>query len=328
MKNVPEVALMLYGVLNTHGEIHDPVSGLQSLQQLLLQMATEKKIALEIFVHTEDKCFFKWTPVDKIDPDFVRGFPRIANVEDRYLVCQYDADCIEKDLSKVYGHYLKKIHIDQNAFSLEEWASTNENYNRRGTSNKWRNTMIEKFLKRKNLVFKMAVDTAEIEKKTFDSYILARPDSCMASYVAKSPEKTQLELLKYFQECQNSSDAIVFYQRCSVHPDSLRENPHLSMLANDFVIGNKNGIQEKVSLIDYIENECGGNFFEVYTEPVYSCRKCYYMYACSSKPKKCSKCSSTDMLLVTEWPEYKMFQHILKNGVVMLPAAFRCKVFR
>lgn len=325
---VPSVALMLYGVLNTHNEINAPGSGLRSLQHLLLEMASAGKIDLDIFVHTEDKCFFKWTPPEKVDGTSVRGFPRIAEIEDRYLVCQYDAERIRKDLIGLYGEHLKKVHIDENAFDLEQWSSSKEKYNLRETTNKWRNTMITTFLRRKKSVFEMANAYLGSGAGNYGAYVLARPDSKLASLVEKSEEKTKEELLRYLQHCNRTVRPTVHYQLSNIHPQSFQANPGLAMLANDFIIGNQAGMSLKVGLIDYIDENFGGNFFEAYSEPVYRCTKCFHMEEAAQKPRTCSKCAAEAPQLVTEWPEYKMFKHLSTNNAEMQPAGFRSNVVR
>ena len=325
--SAPRVALMLYGVLNTHNEIHAPDSAIQSLQHLLLEMASRHCIELEVFVHTEDKCFFKWTPPEKVHQESIRGFPRIADIEDRYLVCQYDANCIREDLSCIYGKYLKQFHIDENTFDLGQWATANESYATRETKNKWRNTMITTFLRRKKLVFDM-VNESLAPDSHFDAYVLARPDSQIGAHVEKNKEKTLEELARFFGSCRTMEAPIVFYQLSNCHPASFQANPEMAMLANDFIIGNYEGIKMKTSLIDFIDTQFAGNFFEAYPEKIYRCSKCFYYFRSTSKIMKCDKCSSPEVLLVTEWPEYKMYQHLYVNHAHMIPASFRCKVVR
>jgi hypothetical protein len=325
--SVPRVALMLYGVLNTHNEIHAPDSAIQSLQHLLLEMAACHCIELEVFVHTEDKCFFKWAPPEKVHQESIRGFPRIADIEDRYLVCQYDANRIREDLSRIYGKYLREVHIDENAFHLAQWASANENYTTRETKNKWRNTMITTFLRRKKLIFDM-VNASVSPGPKFDAYVLARPDSRIAVHVERDREKTLEELARVIRSCRTTATPLVVYQLSNCHPASFRASPEMAMLANDFIIGNHEGMKIKTSLIDYIDTQFAGNFFEAYSENIYRCSKCFYYFRSASRITKCDACLSPDVLLISEWPEYKMYQHLYTNQATMVPASFRCNVVR
>lgn len=318
---------MLYGVLNTHKYINDLTSQFFSMPKLLIRLQNENIINLNIFIYTEDKCFFKWTPLEKISDNTVYDYKIIDTVEDRYIVCQYDSQDIKIDLDRIYGDKLKSLIVLEDAYNKEFWSSSKEPYQKSGTSNRWRNTMITEFLDKKKKSVQLVEAYSANEKISYDAYIIARPDSEIPRQY--DPEIVMKNMNLILQEVKSSSSAILFFDKCNLNDSTFKMGSSPGMMANDFAIGNYQGIKAKVSLIDEINNSYKGNYFSIYSELAIRCGNCFHLQIYDKKPSICPICKRGDMVQVSEWPEYKMYSHLLNNTNVKLqPLPFKGKVVR
>lgn len=316
-----KIALLLYGTLNTHGLINAPSSNYRSIPKELLKLHGLGDLALDVFVYTEDKNFFKWTPDEKMETGRIHGFPLLDWVEDRYAVCQYNALDIRKHLYEIYGSSLKDVVVLEDAYDKALWSSSGESYQACGTTNNWRNTMIMTFLDKKRRVFELAK-----KHDYYDCYAICRPDSELRFSKNQSDiSRTLLSMLEGLAQEDQASACVDF---TNLNKDTFRLGRGYGMMKNDDFFANLAGIECKVSLFDYIQNNYAGNFFSAYDTPVFRCNACYHIDALAKGISECPICGSADLANVTEWPEFKMYCHISKNIKNLSSTPFTCTVVR
>ena len=314
------IALLLYGTLNTHQLINGPGSQLPSIPKILLEMRRDGDISLHVYVLTEDKNFFKWSPEDQIRHDSVHGYPLIQWVEDRYAVCQYDAGLIRSELKEIYGDSLETVNILVDRFDPEAWATSKDDYRVTGSTNRWRNTMIMTFLGKKRQVF----DMANISGKDFDAYAICRPDSRLHQRGVEPKE----QLRNIFQDILTAHEARVHYDRPNINFETFGRSTNWAMLKNDDLFANYSGMEAKVSLYDHIIRNFDGNFFQAYDVHAYRCEKCFHTDVIEGHLKTCPVCLQASLKEVSEWPEFKMFAHLQAQEVSMKVTPFTCTVVR
>lgn len=314
------IALLLYGTLNTHQRINGPGSTLPSIPKTLLEMHRRGDIALHVHVLTEDKNFFKWSPEEEIRSDSVYGYPLVQWVEDRYAVCQYDAGLIRSELSDIYGDALAEVRILEDAFDPEAWASSKDDYRKTDSTNRWRNTMIMTFLGKKREVFDMACQGGG----DFDAYAICRPDSRLHARGGNTAE----QLAQIFRDIAAADGPLVYYDQPNVNRATFGRDTNWAMLKNDDLFANRAGMEAKVSLHDHIVKNFDGNFFRAYDLPVYRCENCHHTDVMEGRPKTCPACGKACLKDVSEWPEFKMFAHLVALETPLKITPFTCTVVR
>jgi len=325
------VELLYYGTMNTHFRPnHEGFPDGKTLGSLFKDLADNGDIRLRIHVYTEDKGFFKWTPEKHVKEDSIHGYPLIAWIEDRYGVTQIDESYIRESLSELYGPHLGNVTVLNTTFSRSDWGSADESYKKAGTKNNWRNTLITTFFEKKKRAFELSQDAPPPDEETV--YLLARPDSVFVA----APWSEHKDLHRAAKDdleriLQYPSDTLLF-DRPSINDKNLQAARPVGMIKNDLIVARREDMAYNVSFHDVIMEECGGNYFETYSQPALRCNSCHFV----DKPDtlripddfKCPNCGHDRFDNVTEWPEYKMFEHLVEGGKHLRPTFLRGKVVR
>jgi hypothetical protein len=328
------VALMLYGTMNTHKFIYDN-SSFMPIGRILNALRNSGQIDYRAFIYTEDKAFFKWTPQEFFVGNKVHDYPILEWVEDRYCVAQCDENELLQDFERIYGECLGKVIILKDAFDRNKWNSSSDDYRKPNTSNRWRNTMITTFFEKKKKVFTLCQDYQREKGMNFDVFILARPDSSfyLKTHVDAS-ERNNLKLLE--SSLLNDIEKLVGAEKNTIYVDkalydnsfSQKQGFNKGLIKNDLIFAKEHTMQIHVGFYDKIIEETRGNYFSLYPEVAYRCSNCFHIEP-NQKTKTCRQCKKPDTLQnISEWPEYKMFEHLQRYSLSIHNSLISGKVIR
>lgn len=297
-----QAAVLFYGVLNSFPRIYDPgTSGDKSSIPRLLDAAG---INYDVFVHTEDKCFFKNFPIEAVDNGKIYGLDILGITKDSYYtVAKCPPPFIKAWTRDAFGERLASLIIEESPYNADVWEAGS-----------MFNTMITTFFFKKKQVFREMREYAEREGKAYDLVFLVRPDSQIRSRNRKSLWKATVARFK--AEAQEYLAAVANGRKlCMVDSGAYQLNaalPNKKIIKNDFVYGDPATIEYMVALYDRIIDK-GGAFKDIYSGRCLRCVECMTLH--DDCREACVTCGSTQPATdVTNWPEYKMHEHMTAGG--------------
>jgi hypothetical protein len=294
-------AVLFYGVLNSFPRIYGAdAGGDESSIPRLLEAAG---IDYDVFVHTEDKGFFKNFPPEAVADSKIYGLDILGITKDSYYtVAECPPELIETWTRDAFGERLVSLVIENSPYDPDVWEAGS-----------MYNTMIKIFFFKKKEVFEEMRAYAEREGKAYDLVFLVRPDSRIRARLGKSSltataDRFQTEAREYLAAVADGR------KLCMVDCGAYQLNaalPDKKIIKNDFVYGDLVSIDYMVALYDRII-EKDGAFKNIYPERSLRCVACMTLHEDS---EACPACGSTQPATnVTNWPEYKMHEHMVAGG--------------
>lgn len=300
-KSAPRrVALLLFGLLNTFDQVYGPEAASPSLSDALI----ESDVTFDVFFDTSSVEFHKVPASYSLDDTVLKGrklIDRVVASKKRdgldYLIIEEDEASIRTRIETAFPNSSCHIHFDLP--DPTTWSGKG-----------YIGQMIITFLRRKKRLTQAAIAYSQYNNFTYDALIVARPDSVIRVRGKKDKGLIQLAHL-LTDDISKASDAE------TVGVDLLGRgkkegDPGIALFKNDIFIASPLTTLISMSLIDVVDTN--GSFSKSYTRPAYRCKNCRTLF--NEIADECRACGCLHQIAsVSNWPEYKLAEHIAHSGL-------------